>query len=298
MNVGERVLNDFTSYSSTADIALKHHLHKEDVKLILRNSLSMADYLNISRIIGGRTVAKKMKSSAYRRQYVMKMSSSVSSSIHSSMTDSKYLAAWKKKAKQGSVKGNCKIRRLLIQDGFYGKWKDKCSKGGRVTKNLELGIFDPALSDQRRKWSAKGISKSGRKWAGPKGEHMYNYMEALVAKILISKKLDYIYEKRILTSHLNGFFSIDFVVPKQLLIIEVTYWDKISEKCASLEAKFNHLRKKFPGYRFILVTKPSKQDRYKSLLQDYIYVLTPSELKIFVAEVSKPLKRGNKFHNK
>jgi hypothetical protein len=295
MNIEEQILNDYLGYSSTSDIALKYGLDKDDVKLILRTSLGLQEYLRISRTIGGRAVAKKMKSTSYRSQYISKMRSSVSYSITSRMTNPKYRAVWRKKAKQGSVSGNQKIIQLLQESDFSKRWNEKCCKGGHIVKNLRLGIFDPALAERRKEWSITGLSRTARKLKGPMGERMYNYLEVLVAKIFVSQKIRYVYECPVGTSRLNGFYSVDFVLPDLLLLVEVTYWDKIDEKCASLKGKFNALQKSFPDYKFVLVTKRSKQDRYKRLLQDYNYVLTPSELKNFVAEVSKPLKRGNKF---
>ncbi len=296
MSLEEQLLCEFLSYSSTSQIAQKHGLHKDDVKVVLRNCMDKSEYLRISRAIGGRTVANKLKLKDYKRRYSSKMGSSVSNSIKSRMSNPNYRKTWCSKAKKGSVRGNQKIKSLLNCTKFSLLWRAKCSKGGRTVKNLELGIFDPCLVHMRRKWSINGLSKTGRSCEGPLGEHMYNYLEVLVAKILVSQKTKYIYEYQLRNSGLNGFYTVDFVLPELKLLVEVTYWDKIDEKCSSLIKKFRSLRAPFSGYKFVLVTKRSKQDRYKRLLQDYTYVLTPSEFRNFVAEVSKPLKRGNKFH--
>ena len=73
MNIEKQIIDEFLSYSSTSEIAQRHGIHKDDVKLVLRNCIGKSEYLRISRIIGGRIIARKLKSPGYKLQYVLKM---------------------------------------------------------------------------------------------------------------------------------------------------------------------------------------------------------------------------------
>jgi len=279
----EQLINDFIGFNSISKISASYGLHRDDVCTILRNSLSHDNYIRICRIIGGRTTALKMQNPSFKSQYKRKMSKSVSSALRKKMADPSFRKKWLSKTKKASKKGNDKIRRLLINNHFYEKWLKKCSKGGVLIKNTKKGIFDPILQEKRKNWSLAGLKNTRRKIRGPLGEKMYNYLEASVAKVFISAGLKYEYEYQFHANNMNNFMSIDFVIADQKLLVEVTYWDKIYDKCLQLKKKFIQARALFPGYHPVVITKKSMRDYFKRLLPDSTKVLTLDELGVFVA---------------
>lgn len=123
---------------------------------------------------------------------------------------------------------------------------------------------------------------------------MYNRLELKVAKLLLEMDLKYDYGKIVKADNFNGFLSIDFVLDNPPLVIEVTYWDKIEQKCTRPKRKFTYLKNIFGHCTFIVITKTCMRDRYKSLLQDNTTVLAPSELEQFIHGIwdKSPSKAG------
>lgn len=279
----EKIIADFLRLEATSEIASRHGLHPEDVRLLLRNAFPRHEYLRIAHAVGAKKVAIKLEDPLFRESYARKMKKSVRTSLRNKMRDPGFRAKWLRKAKEASVKGNKKIKTLLGDAGFYSNWSKKCSSGAQKLKRSRKGIFDPSLGTMRRIWSLRGLQKTGRKCFGPNNEKMYNYLEVQTARALKSKGLTYHYERRVPADNLNRLFSIDFIVNELPILLEVTYWDKAQQKCRKLERKFSHFRTLFPGYVFIVVTKPRMRDFYKRLLPDYINVLTVSQLESLIA---------------
>jgi len=277
------VICEFLGLKSSGEISEKYNLDKDDVKLILRNSFPKDFYLKLAHTIGAKTVSMKLTNAGYRRKYSNKMKKSVSATIRSRMKNKKFREKWLKKAKLASPLGNRKIKELMKDRKFSETWSKMCSKGGKKSSTLKTGIFDPKIREKRIEWSLSGLRKTGRKVKGPRGEKMYNQLEVRVAKAILSSDLDYSYEKLIKSENLNGFYSIDFFLKKPPLIIEVTYWDKIKQKSDELSRKFNYFKCIFPESGLVLVTTKNKLHSYKRLLPPNIHVLTPDELRLFLA---------------
>jgi hypothetical protein len=290
-----QIIEEYLHFESAKNIASKHSLHPDDVKLILRNALSPSFYLKVARTIGARVVSSRLKDPVFRGKYSKKMSVAVRLALRNKMRNNQFKSQWKKKAKSASRKGNRKIIDLLKQPHFSAAWSKKCSFGACVLKNRGKGIFDPRLKNKRKIWSLKGLRHTGKKCKGPLGEPMYNGLEVEVAKRLLGAGVTYSYAKIVQAENLNGFFSVDFLVTEPPMIIEATYWDKPEQKSKELERKFISLRSRFPHYLFVVVSRASMYEHYKWLLPDTVTVLTPNQLEQFIARLNLQAKRGNKF---
>lgn len=240
--------------------------------------MPLSKYIHTSHLIGAKMVKRLLQNPTYKAEYIRKMKCSVSDSILRRMSETRFRETWEKKAKSGSLKGNARISELMLDPSFSSSWSAKCSLGGNTVAKLQKGIFNPALLNARRLWSQKGLRRTSRKYVGPQGENMYNYLEIRVAKILMAAGLRYFYEKHFASDTKNGFFSVDFLVESLNLAIEATYWDKVMDKCSILRTKFKRLKRINPSLRFVVVTKTSLADKYKKSLPSNIVVLTPPEL--------------------
>lgn len=280
----KEIIRNFKNLDSTKDIADKFNIDQMEVKRILRSKLGKRKYLEISHKIGAKKVYDAfLYNPLFRKHYSEKMKKSVRNSIKLRMRDGQFRTRWLKKAKDASKKGNDKIRDLLSNNStFLVKWKLKCILGGIRTLGCRKGIHDPLNSSKRTYWSVLGLRKTGRKFLGPKKESMYNLLEVNVAEILSKSRIPYKYEKIIHVKNRNGFYSIDFVIPKNT-IIEATYWSDIQQKSRELTDKFEYLKKNTNIKKFILVTLSSMSDGYKRFLPPYVIVLTLNELEKFIA---------------
>ncbi len=279
----KEIIEEYLSYHSTRDISDKFHIPLEKVKSILSSTLGHDKYMKIAHQIGAKKVSQKLLDPSFRKEYSKKMTSSVSKAIQTKMELKSFRRAWLTKAKVGSLKGNNQIKNLLSTDSvFYEQWLDKCTAGGNKITKIKKGIHDPLKQKERAEWSIKGLKKTGRKLTGPRGEHMYNYLEVSVAKVLNQYFLEYEYEKLVHAPNTNGFLSLDFVLFDGT-VIETTYWDDIEQKSKDLTTKFNYLKSKFGISAAFLITKKSKSAGYKRLLPPYVTVLSLQEFKHLMA---------------
>ncbi|MBI5227206.1 hypothetical protein HY988_01340 [Candidatus Micrarchaeota archaeon] len=277
------LIREYLSLHSTREISDKFNVPLEKVKSILSVALGRDKYMKIAHQIGAKKVSQKLADPSFRKKYSEKMTISVSKALKTKMQDSAFRDAWLIKANSASLKGNDRIKYLLSTDpAFYEKWLGKCTDGGKKLTQIKKGIHDPLNQTERTKWSIKGLKKTGRKLTGPKGEHMYNYLEVSVAKVLNQYSMDYEYEKLVPAPNTNGFLSLDFVLSDGT-VVETTYWDDIEQKSKDLTNKFNHLKSNFGISTTFLITKKSKSAGYKRLLPPYVTVLSLQEFKHLVA---------------
>jgi len=147
-----------------------------------------------------------------------------------------------------------------------------CKLGGKNTYENGKGVYDPENRSKRLIGSMIGLKNMSRKSIGPLGERMYNQHEVNVAKKLSNLILTYKYEKVFHINNQNGWFSCDFFIElNKPLIIEATYWDKVSEKCKRFNKKYNFLKQIFPkGFNFIIVVNSlTLKEKYSEELPSF-----------------------------
>lgn len=285
MDLEEKITTEYTHLHSVKEISNKYNLSETKIRAILRRNISKETRINLGHKIGGKVIAKKLKEPQFRAKYISKMRKTVSNTINQKMKNSAFKLKWIKKAKVGSKKGISQLKRALKNEMFYTAWQNKCQKGGNILKQSKKGIFNVQLQKYRKKWSTLGLQNTSKKVKGPHNEKMYNLLEKETALTLSELELNYEYEKIIPAPNINGFYSVDFFLPNKA-IIEVTYWDKIDEKCIDLNKKLKFLKTKFPTYKFIVVTKKPLADTYKRLLAANIFVVADKQLKALITKLT------------
>ena len=137
--------------------------------------------------------------------------------------------------------GGLRGRKALLEkygENFSKHWKDISSKGGLRTLTTKKNLM--------------------RKTLGPKGELMFNDLEADTANALFAAGTKYRYEPQIRAG--NRLLVPDFIVGD--LVIECTRWVNAKEKSTTLRAKFEMISQDHPSYKFLVVTVPSFKNRY------------------------------------
>jgi len=137
---------------------------------------------------------------------------------------------------------------------FDQHWKEISSKGGLRTLITKKNLM--------------------RKTAGPKGELMFNDLEADTANVLFAAHTNYRYEPQIVAG--KRLIIPDFTVGD--LVIECTRWVNAKERSAALRAKFELISQAHPNSRFLVITVPSLKNRYEQGMGD-IRVATVEEMK-------------------
>jgi hypothetical protein len=273
------ILKDYVNGASTFELSKKYSIGVPKLKELLRSHLGNEQYLRIAHSNGGKVVVKKLRNPIYRLNYARKMSLRVKRSLNQLMRSKRFRDEWSKKACKGSKRGILKLHELLSNPEFNRRWTAKCKVGGFKTYETKKGFY-AAPRKSRRSWSLLGLQRTGRKLVGPRGESMYNDLEVSVASILHELGVEYIYEKIIPVGNMNGFISVDFTIPRiPNLFIEVTCWNKPSQKLIELKKKWKIIRHKCPEAEMIVVTSPKYVDVYKKLPERDINVFTPKELK-------------------
>jgi hypothetical protein len=133
---------------------------------------------------------------------------------------------------------------------------------------LERNLFEGRLADSDYE------EEPMRKSVCPRGELMFNDLEADAANALFAARTNYRYEPQIVAG--KRLIIPDFTVGD--LVIECTRWVNAKEKSASLRAKFELISQAHPNSRFLVVTVPSLKNRHARGMGD-IRVASVEEMK-------------------
>lgn len=285
-----RILNDFIiNKTPTKILAQKYNLQQNKIKDLLKQRLGLEEYIRLSGSIGGYIISNKLKNKDYRIKFKQRLSNSIKNTLKKRMLNKDYYDKWVKKSKIGSIKGIERINNLLKNDKkFRDKWIKNCKKGGDYIYSNKIGIYDPLNVNKRKKGSLLGLKNTSRKLIGPNREKMYNKLEYDVAKILSLSKLKYEYEKIFNSNNPNGHISCDFVIEKdnKIILIEVTNWDKVKEKCYELNRKFKIFDKYYKdGIKIVVNINHIKKELYKKYLSKNILVFSIKEFKDFINKI-------------
>lgn len=287
-----QILDDFVlNKIPTKDLSIKYETNQNLIKSFLKQNLGVSEYRRLSCSIGGHIISTKLKDKAYRTEFINKLSNSIKNTINKKMLDKNYYNKWIEKSKLGSSIGLEKINNLLENDKrFRNKWIKNCKKGGDYIYSNKIGIHSPLNINKRKEGSLLGLKNTSRKFIGPNGEKMYNKLEYDTAKILLSNNLKYEYEKIFDSDNANGHISCDFMIKKdkRIMLIEVTNWDKIEEKCYELNKKFTIFGKYYKGCIKVVVNiNKIKKELYKKYLSKNILVFSINEFKDFIKDFIK-----------